>query len=231
LEKWQGKNFGGDLYEYFVNARHPALEPVFRNMFQLDDSSPILYNTSYLGYTTLILTAIGLARRRYRRKMIPWLLLLFPFLLLRLGSVLTINGEQFPEILLPKRILDEIAPGVFIWAFTYNGTVPGPRIVVHEGDYVELTLVNLSDNELVHNVDFHASIGALGGGQLTLVAPGEEVVLDFRRTHGPDLSDSRRPGGSAGGASPGSPSGSPAEILQIRTRDSAIPRTRSSMDR
>ena len=74
----------------------------------------------------------------------------------------------------------EIAPGVFIWAFTYNGTVPGPIIVVHEGDYVELTLVNLSDNELVHNVDFHASIGALGGGELTLVAPGEEVVLRFR---------------------------------------------------
>jgi len=113
MEKWRGKNIGGDLYEYFINARHPVLEPVFRKLFQLDNSSPILYNTSYLGYTTLILTALGLARRRYRRKMIPWLLLLCPFLLLRLGSVLTINGEQFPEILLPKRILDEIAPGVF----------------------------------------------------------------------------------------------------------------------
>ena len=74
----------------------------------------------------------------------------------------------------------EVAPGVFIWAFTYDGTVPGPIIVVHEGDYVELTLVNLSHNELVHNVDFHASVGALGGGELTLVAPGEEVVLRFR---------------------------------------------------
>ncbi len=74
----------------------------------------------------------------------------------------------------------EVAPGVFMWAFTYDGTVPGPIIVVHEGDYLELTLVNLSHNELVHNVDFHASVGALGGGQLTLVAPGEEVVLRFR---------------------------------------------------
>lgn len=74
----------------------------------------------------------------------------------------------------------EVAPGVFMWAFTYNGTAPGPIIVVHEGDYVELTLVNLSHNELVHNVDFHASVGALGGGELTLVAPGEEVVLRFR---------------------------------------------------
>lgn len=74
----------------------------------------------------------------------------------------------------------EVEPGVFMWAFTFNGTVPGPLIVVHEGDYVELTLKNLSKNKLVHNIDFHASTGALGGGDLTFVAPGEEVVLRFK---------------------------------------------------
>ena len=74
----------------------------------------------------------------------------------------------------------EIAPGVFVWAFTFNGSVPGPIIVVHEGDYVELTLVNPASNQLPHNIDFHAAVGALGGGGLTLVAPGEEVVLRFR---------------------------------------------------
>ncbi len=74
----------------------------------------------------------------------------------------------------------EIAPGVFIWAFTFNGTVPGPLVVVHEGDYVELTLVNPATSELLHNIDFHASIGALGGGTLTHVAPGQETVLRFR---------------------------------------------------
>ena len=61
----------------------------------------------------------------------------------------------------------EVEPGVFMWAFTFNGTVPGPLMVVHEGDYVELTLRNLSSNKLVHNIDFHASTGALGGGELT----------------------------------------------------------------
>ena len=74
----------------------------------------------------------------------------------------------------------EIAPGAFIWAFTFNGSVPGPIIVVNEGDYVEMTLVNPSSNQLLHNIDFHASIGALGGGSLTHVQPGEEVVLRFR---------------------------------------------------
>ena len=74
----------------------------------------------------------------------------------------------------------EVGPGAFVWAYTFNGSVPGPIIVVHEGDYVELTLVNPSSNELLHNIDFHASIGALGGGSLTHVGPGQEVVLRFR---------------------------------------------------
>ena len=74
----------------------------------------------------------------------------------------------------------EVAPGAYMWAYTFNGSVPGPIIVVHEGDYVELTLVNPSGNELLHNIDFHASIGALGGGALTHVGPGQEVVLRFR---------------------------------------------------
>ena len=54
--------------------------------------------------------------------------------------------------------------GTEIWAFTYHGWVPGPMIVVHEGDYVEPTLKNPSTNVLEHNIDFHSSTGALGGG-------------------------------------------------------------------
>ena len=76
----------------------------------------------------------------------------------------------------------EVEPGVFHWAFTFQGSVPGPMIIVHEGDYVELTLKNLSKNELVHNIDFHASTGALGAGELTHVAPGQEVVVRWKAT-------------------------------------------------
>ncbi len=74
----------------------------------------------------------------------------------------------------------EIEPGVFVQAMTFNGTNPGPMIVVHEGDYVELTLKNPKTNLLVHNIDFHSSTGALGGGALTKVAPGEQVTLRFK---------------------------------------------------
>lgn len=72
--------------------------------------------------------------------------------------------------------------GTSIHAMTFNGSIPGPMMVVHEGDYVELTLVNPSTNSFAHNIDFHAATGALGGGSLTLVNPGEQVVLRFKAT-------------------------------------------------
>lgn len=74
------------------------------------------------------------------------------------------------------------AEGTQLNAMTYNGTIPGPMLVVHEGDYVELTLVNPESNTLAHNIDFHAATGALGGGELTLVNPGEQVTLRFKAT-------------------------------------------------
>ncbi|MGK2865017.1 MAG: multicopper oxidase domain-containing protein [Chitinophagaceae bacterium] len=74
----------------------------------------------------------------------------------------------------------EIAPGVKIWALTFNGSVPGPMIVVHQNDYVQLTLINPSTNTLSHNIDYHAATGAMGGGDLSLVNPGEQVTIRFK---------------------------------------------------
>ena len=87
----------------------------------------------------------------------------------------------------------EIAPGVFVWQMAFNNSVPGPVPVVFQWDWVDLTLVNGTtqaldftqgevENMLSHNVDFHASTGALGGGGLTNVEPGEEVGLRWRAT-------------------------------------------------
>ncbi len=74
----------------------------------------------------------------------------------------------------------EVAPGDSMWAFTYNGTVPGPMIVAHQGDFIELTLKNPSTNTQLHNIDFHAATGALGGGDVSLVSPGQQVTFRFR---------------------------------------------------
>ena len=72
--------------------------------------------------------------------------------------------------------------GTTIWAMTFDGSVPGPLMVVHEGDYVELTLINPDTNLMAHNIDFHSATGALGGAQLTDVNPGEKAVLRFKAT-------------------------------------------------
>ncbi|MCP5426383.1 MAG: nitrite reductase, copper-containing [Gammaproteobacteria bacterium] len=74
----------------------------------------------------------------------------------------------------------QIAPDATIWAMTYNGTVPGPMIVVHQDDYVQITLVNPSTNTLIHNVDFHAATGAEGGATMTTVAPGQQVTVRWK---------------------------------------------------
>ena len=94
------------------------------------------------------------------------------------------GGPRVVEITLPivekKMQIDE--DGTEIWALTFNGSVPGPMMVVHEGDYAEIKLQNLATNLMEHNIDFHAATGALGGGALTKVQPGEEVVLRWKAT-------------------------------------------------
>ena len=87
------------------------------------------------------------------------------------------------ELIVDERLMvvDEDT-GASIWAMTYNGSVPGPLIIVHQDDYIELTLKSRGRNTLEHNIDFHASTGALGGGALTHIYPGEETVLRFKAT-------------------------------------------------
>ena len=65
---------------------------------------------------------------------------------------------------------------------TFNGSVPGPLMVVHEGDYRRTDTDQSRDQRMPHNIDFHAATGALGGGGLTLVNPGEQVTLRFKAT-------------------------------------------------
>src|SRR3546814_15387627 len=59
-----------------------------------------------------------------------------------------------------KIVIDD--KGTTLQAMTFNGSMPGPTMVVHEGDYVEITLVNPATNAMPHNVDFLAPTGALG---------------------------------------------------------------------
>ncbi|EPX75600.1 copper-containing nitrite reductase [Salipiger mucosus] len=87
---------------------------------------------------------------------------------------------EFEMTIVEKEI--QVDDGAYLQGMTFNGSIPGPMMVVHQDDYVELTLINPPQNMLQHNIDFHAATGALGGGALTLVNPGEKTVLRFKAT-------------------------------------------------
>src|SRR5690606_156594 len=93
------------------------------------------------------------------------------------------GGPKIVEVTLTieeKKI--EVAPGDSVWALTFTGPVPAPLIVVHQDDFVELTLKTPATNSMMHNIDFHAATGHMGGGDISEVNPGEEVVFRFRAT-------------------------------------------------
>lgn len=79
-----------------------------------------------------------------------------------------------------KDLVSEIEPGVEFKYMTYGGQVPGPMIRVRQGDTVNLTFKNNSNNTLLHNVDFHAVYGTGGGAEATLCPPGQSRNLSFK---------------------------------------------------
>ena len=78
-----------------------------------------------------------------------------------------------------KMVIDD--EGTTFQAMTFNGSMPGPLMVVHEGDYVEVTLVNPDTNSMPHNVDFHSATGALGGAELRWSIPASRSRSAGRR--------------------------------------------------
>ncbi len=87
------------------------------------------------------------------------------------------------------------ATGTQISGMTYNGSTPGPIIVGHVGDYLQLTLKNLKTNLFTHNIDLHAATGALGSAALDKVTPGESATVRFKLTHAGMFTYHCAPGG------------------------------------
>ena len=112
IGKNTGEETGTDLLSYFVNYWHPVTTPLLKALFGA--GSPFYEpHTSYLGYLPLALIIIGFFRADCRREMLPWFALALPFLLLRLGSILQVDGQQFSHIVLPKSLLDDLLPPLF----------------------------------------------------------------------------------------------------------------------
>lgn len=95
----------------------------------------------------------------------------------------SLNRAEEAEVhieLTTKEVLAEIAPGVILNYWTFDGTVPGPFLRVREGDTVSLTLHNDPSSLHTHSIDLHAVTGPGGGATVTGVKPGESKALRFK---------------------------------------------------
>lgn len=92
------------------------------------------------------------------------------------------EGENVDGRTLHRQTLDvqelprEIAPGVNLNAWTFNGSYMGPTLRGRVGDIFEITLVN--NGSMGHSVDFHA--GTVSPDEvMRTIAPGESLTYRF----------------------------------------------------
>ena len=71
----------------------------------------------------------------------------------------------------------EVAPGVFVPAWTYNGQVPGPTIRCTEGDRLRVRFANGSSHP--HTIHFHGIHPAGMDGSFEIVPPGGSFLYEF----------------------------------------------------
>ena len=71
----------------------------------------------------------------------------------------------------------EIAPGLRVDAWTYNGTVPGPTITATEGDRVIIHFINKTP--LPHTVHLHGDHPSQQDGVFEMVGPNGTYTYDF----------------------------------------------------
>lgn len=71
----------------------------------------------------------------------------------------------------------EIAPGVRVEAWTFNGTIPGPTMRATEGDRVIIHFIN--EGHLPHTIHLHGDHNEKNDGVFQEVLPGESYTYDF----------------------------------------------------
>lgn len=91
-----------------------------------------------------------------------------------------VNGQNVRKYTFDvEDIQHEVAPGVSVNAWTYNGTYMGPTLRGNVGDIFEITLKN--SGTMTHSIDFHA--GMVSPDQnMKAVAPGETLTYRYEAT-------------------------------------------------
>jgi manganese oxidase len=71
----------------------------------------------------------------------------------------------------------EVSPGVFMDAWTFNGTIPGPTFRATEGDLIRINFIN--DGSHPHSIHTHGIHRAEMDGVFEIVNPGGRFVYEF----------------------------------------------------
>ncbi len=94
------------------------------------------------------------------------------------ASLPSVGAEAVKQISLTVTDTEvEIAPGVKLAAWTFDGQVPGPVIHVRQGDTVQFTLANHST--MAHSIDFHAARTAPNVNYKN-VPPGQSFTFTWK---------------------------------------------------
>ncbi len=91
------------------------------------------------------------------------------------------SADKVKEVTL--RVTDtigEVADGVPVDLWTFNGTAPGPIIHVNLGDTIKFTLIN--DGKMAHSIDFHAAQTAWNINYAP-VQPGQKLSFEFKANY------------------------------------------------
>ncbi|MBS3933010.1 MAG: multicopper oxidase domain-containing protein [Truepera sp.] len=104
------------------------------------------------------------------------LLLTVTALVALLASAAQAQGEIRRFELIARSDTLTIGDGVTFKGFTFNGTMPGPQMVVREGDTVEITVRN--EDTVAHGLSIHAA-NAQTSNFVGHIPPGETRTLTF----------------------------------------------------
>src|SRR4026207_335760 len=93
---------------------------------------------------------------------------------------LELQSKTHEYTLVAEETTLEIAPGVRVDAWTYNGTIPGPTLTATEGDRVIVHFINKTP--LPHTVHFHGDHPSIQDGVFEQVMANETYTYDFIAT-------------------------------------------------
>ena len=94
-----------------------------------------------------------------------------------LNTAEQVNGKTVRKVILQVQEVDrEVAPGVTVHMWTFNGQNMAPVLHGKVGDIFEITLIN--NGTMGHSLDFHAGMVSPDNTMKT-IAPGERLVYRF----------------------------------------------------